>query len=215
MPMTVTAQLPDTERDDQRDRELLRAVSARDERALEQLYRLYRRPLRQFLARLQSGGDSLDEAINDTFWVVWCQAGQFRGASRVSTWITGIAWRCALSALRRNRSGIARPRHADPRVPHADGEPGASEPHVTDERSEWLARGMASLPIEQQATLQLAYFLGHSCAEIAQIMECPVNTVKARMFQARIKLRNVLPVLGGASVEASVGIEGDAPSGGE
>ena len=43
----------------------------------------------------------------------------------------------------------------------------------------------------------LAYFLGHSCEEIATIMGCPVNTVKARMFQARIKLRNRLPALGG------------------
>lgn len=215
MHMTVTAQVPDGERDDQRDRELLRAVAARDQRALEQLYRLYRRPLRQFLARLQAGGDSLDEAINDTFWVVWSQASQFRGASRVSTWITGIAWRCALSALRRNHGGLTRSRHPDPRVLHGDGEPGGSEPQASDERSEWLARGMASLPFEQQATLQLAYFLGHSCAEIAQIMQCPVNTVKARMFQARIKLRNVLPALGGAPAGVPPGIEGDAPSGGE
>jgi RNA polymerase sigma-70 factor, ECF subfamily len=212
MPMTVTAQIPDGTRDDSRDLELLRGVAARDERALEQLYRLYHRPLRQFLARLQRGGDSVEEAINDTFWVVWCQASQFRGASRVSTWITGIAWRCALSALRRNSSGITR--QADPRFLHGDGESVVADPQGSDERNEWLARGLASLPFEQRATLQLAYFLGHSCAEIAQIMQCPVNTVKARMFQARIKLRNVLPGLGGAAVEASGGIDGDAASGG-
>jgi len=45
--------------------------------------------------------------------------------------------------------------------------------------------------------MEMAYFLGHSCEEIAAIMSCPVNTVKARMFQARIKLRNLLPTLGG------------------
>jgi RNA polymerase sigma-70 factor (ECF subfamily) len=46
--------------------------------------------------------------------------------------------------------------------------------------------------------MEMAYFLGHSCEEIAAIMSCPINTVKARMFQARIKLRNLLPTLGGA-----------------
>jgi RNA polymerase sigma-70 factor (ECF subfamily) len=60
-----------------------------------------------------------------------------------------------------------------------------------------LAHGLSTLPFEQRATLELAYFVGHSCEEIAAIMECPVNTVKARMFQARIKLRNLLPKLGG------------------
>ena len=39
--------------------------------------------------------------------------------------------------------------------------------------------------------------MGHSCEEIAAIMDCPVNTVKTRMFQARVKLRNLLPRLGG------------------
>jgi RNA polymerase sigma-70 factor (ECF subfamily) len=44
--------------------------------------------------------------------------------------------------------------------------------------------------------LELTYYLGHSCAEIAAIMECPVNTVKTRMFHARRKLRELLPHLG-------------------
>jgi DNA-directed RNA polymerase specialized sigma24 family protein len=79
---------------------------------------------------------------------------------------------------------------------HAGGAAGA-ESFAVEERSEWLAQGLATLPFEQRATLELAYFVGHSCEEIASIMDCPVNTVKARMFQARIKLRNLLPKLGG------------------
>jgi len=63
------------------------------------------------------------------------------------------------------------------------------------------------LPFEQRATMELAYFLGHSCEEIAAIMGCPVNTVKARMFQARIKLRNLLPTLGGAPSREEVNRE--------
>jgi RNA polymerase sigma-70 factor, ECF subfamily len=43
--------------------------------------------------------------------------------------------------------------------------------------------------------LELTYYLGHSCAEVATIMECPVNTVKTRMFHARRKLRELLPHL--------------------
>jgi RNA polymerase sigma-70 factor (ECF subfamily) len=41
--------------------------------------------------------------------------------------------------------------------------------------------------------------MGHSCEEIAQIMQCPVNTVKTRMFHAREKLRRSLPRLAGGN----------------
>jgi DNA-directed RNA polymerase specialized sigma24 family protein len=40
--------------------------------------------------------------------------------------------------------------------------------------------------------LEFTYYLDHSCEEIAEIMECPVNTVKTRMFNARRKLRSIL-----------------------
>ena len=45
--------------------------------------------------------------------------------------------------------------------------------------------------------LERASGAGHSLEEIASIMECQVSTVKARMFHARVKLRNLLPVLAG------------------
>lgn len=196
---------------DERDRELLLAVAARDERALEQLYHLYRRPLRQFLGRLQPARETVEEAINDAFLVVWRQASRFRGASRVSTWITGIAWRCALSAHRRNDGGG--PRGAVRVQIGSAAEAIAPEAPVLEE-TDWLSRGLASLPFEQRATLELAYYLGHSCQEIAEIMQCPVNTVKARMFQARIKLRNLLPALGGLNAGISARPEADAPLGG-
>ena len=53
------------------------------------------------------------------------------------------------------------------------------------------------LPIEQRLVVEFTYYLGHSCADIAEIMGCPVNTVKTRMFHARRKLRVLLPELSG------------------
>jgi RNA polymerase sigma-70 factor (ECF subfamily) len=183
---------PTSVRDDRLDRELLRRIAAQDTHALQHLYMEYHRRLLQFLSRLSSQRDALEEAINDTFWIVWRKAAEFRGDSRVSTWIMGIAWRCALKALRRNSD-----ESAEALAMSMPSELQFTESFATEERSEWLARGLGTLPFEQRATLELAYFVGHSCEEIASIMDCPVNTVKARMFQARIKLRNLLPKLGG------------------
>ena len=66
-----------------------------------------------------------------------------------------------------------------------------------------LRQAMDGLPEEQRLTLELAYFMGHSCEEIATITGCAVGTVKARMFHAREKLRIALPSLGGGSMRSS------------
>src|SRR5580658_54803 len=107
MSFSATAKVPMPIRDDRLDRELLRAVADGDARALEHLYLEYHRRLLQFLSRLSSHREALEEAINDTFWIVWQKAREFRGGSRVSTWIMGIAWRCAMKALRRNNDSSA------------------------------------------------------------------------------------------------------------
>jgi RNA polymerase sigma-70 factor, ECF subfamily len=65
------------------------------------------------------------------------------------------------------------------------------------ETGEWVALALQQLPNDQRLTLELAYGQGYSCEEIAEIMACPVNTVKTRMFHARGKLRTLLPQLAG------------------
>jgi len=188
----ATAQVPASTRDDGRDRELLGLIALGERRALEQLYFNYHGRLGQFLSRLTGRRDAIEEAINDTFWIVWQKAAQFRGDSRASTWIMGIAWRCGLKALR--RSGPLPPEHGEATI---DAASATDTTLASEELREWLDTGLRTLPFEQRVTMEMAYFLGHSCEEIAAIMSCPVNTVKARMFQARIKLRNLLPTLGG------------------
>jgi RNA polymerase sigma-70 factor (ECF subfamily) len=63
------------------------------------------------------------------------------------------------------------------------------------EHRDWLGKGLAGLSTEHRLALELTYYGGYSCEEIATIMNCPVNTVKTRMFYAREKLRSVLPGL--------------------
>src|SRR6266478_1904480 len=89
------------------DGELLIAIAAGDRRALEQLYLGYHRRLARFLSRFTQRYENVEEIINDTFMVVWQSAHDFRRASRVSTWIIGIAYRTALKSLRRQKNHAA------------------------------------------------------------------------------------------------------------
>ena len=74
----------------------------------------------------------------------------------------------------------------------------ASDPNAEHELRDWLGKAMLRLPADQRLVLELAYGGGHSLEEIAAIVQCPVGTIKARMFHARVKLRNLLPDLAGA-----------------
>ncbi len=171
------------------ERVLLQRISHGDRDAFRDLYVRYHRRLARFLARLTHGRNDAEDIINDTLWIVWQRAGDFRGASRVSTWIMGIAYRRALKNIQRAATQV--------RVMALELAGTTAE---TDDATESLAdrqlleRGLAQLPLDQRLVLELAYYLDHSCEEIAEIMECPVNTVKTRMFHARRKLRGILSV---------------------
>jgi RNA polymerase sigma-70 factor (ECF subfamily) len=175
--------------DDARDLALVQRIADRDRLALEDLYHHYHRRLARFLTRVTYRYELAEEIINDTLWIVWQRAGEFRGASRVSTWIVGIAYRRALATMR----------HASvrPSLTALDEREETDDPVAEIEQRDLLDHALAVLPPEQRLVLELTYFLGHSCEEVAAITACPVNTVKTRMFHARRKLRELLPQLSG------------------
>lgn len=172
-----------------REVDLVARIAEGDRKAFEELYNLYHRRMARFLTRLTRRFDVAEEVINDTFWVVWNKAGDFRGDSQPSTWILGIAYRKARSAFR------ASARLAEKNLEFAS-EPLTTEtPTGTEELRDWLGQALAQLPVEQRLAVELCYELGYSCEEIAAIMNCPANTVKTRLFHARAKLQKLLPQL--------------------
>ena len=178
------------------ERELLERIDARDREAMRELYLLYYPRLARFLRRMTRRHDLVDEIVNDTLFVVWEKAGEFRGDSRVSTWIMGIAYRRGLSLLRAEH-------RADERmvVPTTEDPPLRDPVAEQSDLAELLERAMASLSPDHRTVLELTYHLGHSCGEIAAIMDCPINTVKTRMFHARNRLRALVPILAAPRAE--------------
>jgi RNA polymerase sigma factor (sigma-70 family) len=79
-----------------------------------------------------------------------------------------------------------------------DGEALAKDTAVEAEDRQLLDVALSCLPHEQRLVLILAYYRDFSCEEIAAIIDCPVNTVKSRMHQARRKLRSIISTAAGA-----------------
>ena len=179
--------VPATESPWESDRELLIAIAAGNRRALEELYLGYQRPLSGFLSRFTHCRENIEEIINDTFMVVWRGADNFRWESQVSSWIFGIAHRTALKSIRRQKNYAGVRSFAELRVQTVD-------PMLDAEVQDWVTHGLNRLPDEQRLALELAYHMGYSLVEIADITAAPIGTVKARMFLARQKLRQHLPL---------------------
>jgi RNA polymerase sigma-70 factor (ECF subfamily) len=176
------------EREISRDLRLVERVRAGDILAFEELYRLYHKSMTRFVANLVRRPPLIEEVVNDTMMVVWEKAGSFNGASKLSTWMFAIAYRKAMRAARR-RDEAVEDRQAE-RRPALNLTP---EEEMTQTRAaDLLAQAMESLSSDHRIVVNLTYFHEMEYREIATIMNCPVDTVKTRMFHARRHLRRLL-----------------------
>jgi RNA polymerase sigma-70 factor, ECF subfamily len=174
-----------------RDRTLIAAIAAGDEAAFREIHSRYYWRVARFTRRITRCSELIEEITNDTLWAIWRCAPRFKGASRVSTWIMGIAYRVSRMTLR------ARNRRWAGEEPMRDFIGETHEPWSETEVCEWVGAALVRLPEEQRTVLELFHHFGYSCEEIAHIVNCPRNTVKTRMHYGRRKLRRLLPSLAG------------------
>lgn len=169
---------------------LLDRVRRGDRGAFEAIYHRFQRPLAAYLLRLVGRPDTVDELVDDTLLVVWKSAGRFDGRSRLSTWIFGIAYRKALKHFERQRREASRSGEVEGE-PVAPGD-GPECRHARRELAVQVISALDRLPAEQRGVVMLTYYQGLSYPEIAEVMDCPLGTVKTRMFHARRKLARLL-----------------------
>jgi RNA polymerase sigma factor (sigma-70 family) len=170
------------------DQALITRILAREVDAFEELYRAYRPRLTRFLFKLVHRPQMVEEVMNDTLMVVWDRAHTFNGTSKLSTWIFGIAYRKAMKALRRQDDPVEDP-WAEERVSL---EPNPEEAFGKQRVQMLLLRAISELSPEHRAVVEFTYFHEMGYREIAEIMKCPVDTVKTRMFHARRHLKRRL-----------------------
>lgn len=173
------------------DAALIERIVARDETALAHLYDRYARMLTSMLNRILRDTQAAEEILQDIFYQLWCTASRF-DASRGSL----PGW---LLVIGRNRA-ISRLRHHNP----AAGEellentavlPIMLETEIAQQQLLGRVKGaLESLPKEQRAAIELAYFEGMTHSEIARRTGDPLGTVKTRLRSAMETLkRNLHP----------------------
>ena len=179
------------------DEVTLRRAQRGDQRAWRDLVERFQRPVHALIWRLLAGRSRhrVEDLTQETFVRVLRALPRFdpAGPASLSTWILTIATRLTLNELRR------------PEPTGLDDEPAAAERTDADAERRRLgaaiANGVATLPDAQRAVLVLREYHDLDYAEIADVLELDVGTVKSRLSRARAALRdhltNALPELGG------------------
>lgn len=172
------------------DDTLVARAQSGDSTAFDLLVRKYQHKVVQLVARYVSDADALDVA-QDAFIKAYRALGNFQGKSAFYTWLYRIAVNTAKNHL------VARGRRpAAQDIDVADAEQYGHTEHLsdvstpeglalTDEIRDTVAQAMDALPPDLRTAIVLRELEGMSYEEIAQAMDCPVGTVRSRIFRAR------------------------------
>jgi RNA polymerase sigma-70 factor (ECF subfamily) len=173
------------------DQAALGRMARGDHQALAELYDRHARPVFSLALRILQERGEAEDVVQEVFAQAWTQAARYdtaRGA--VAAWLLNMARSRAIDRLRSKR---ARPEGAADSEPALDQMPAVGVPQdvqlLSDEQVARLRSALGELPALQRIALELAYYEGLTHAEIADRLEQPLGTVKTRIRQAMIKLR--------------------------
>jgi len=170
------------------DAQLVAAVAAGERSGLAALYDRYAGILFALALRIVRDRREAEDLLHDVFLEVWRTAKDYDpGRGRVRTWLT---IRMRSRALDQQKSArVSRNAGDDSILERVVDE--ASDPAASPDRAR-VRSALADLPGEQRQVLELAYFEGLSCSEIASRIDVPIGTVKSRVAAALGKLRHTL-----------------------
>src|SRR5262249_532022 len=185
------------------DQVLVTAVARQEQEAFEDLYDRYHTMVYHLARKILNDADRAEEVVYEVFWQVWREAGRYdRQRGSVGAWLTRLARSRANDALRGRKiqPSITNDGDLTENYVLADPAPNPEEHTSLSQRASIVRVVIESLPIEQKAALELAFFAGLSHSEIAEQLDEPIGTIKTRIRIAMLRLRDRLrPLLGGTS----------------
>lgn len=165
---------------------ITRVLLREDQNAFGELVRRHQSPVRAFLTRMTRGDAHLaDDLAQETFLKAWQKLRTYRGSARFSTWLFGIAFNEFRMASRR-RKELA----LEEDEPSAELE-GPDAARNSDLRLD-LTEALKLLSSNERAAVVLCCQNGLSHEEAAEVLDCPLGTVKTNVLRGKEKLRKWL-----------------------
>jgi RNA polymerase sigma-70 factor, ECF subfamily len=169
--------------------------------AFDELFARYREPLYGFFRRRLATKDRAEDLAQETFLAVIRAAVRYEPRAMVKTYLYGIALKL-LAAERRKLSGNE-PQIDDDHEPAEDG---------PSDNALWVQQALEKLDSGEREILMLREYEQLNYAEIAELLRLPVNTVRSRLFRARMELKSFLEPKRKAQSRSRGVAEGEAQS---
>lgn len=171
---------------------LLADVATGDQRAFEQLYDVVAMPLFGLVTRVVRDRALVEEVAQEVLVEVWRTAPGYRPErGRALTWVLTLAHRRAVDRVRSTQAGIDR----DAKV--AAGQQTRSFDEVAESvfarwEQQQVQQALTSLTELQRHALVMTYYHGYTCRDAADLLGIPTSTVKTRVRDALVRLRDCL-----------------------
>ncbi len=173
------------------DAALLTRVVDRDERAVEELYARYSRPLYSLAYQVTGADRYAQEVVQEVFVAVWNTAARFDPArGSLGPWLFTMARHKAIDLVRREANH--RKRSADVDLELKEAPDDVDHEAWTNLRRDRVREAIALLNEPQRIALELAFFSGLTHVEVAERLGIPLGTAKTRIRSALLRLRDAL-----------------------
>jgi RNA polymerase sigma-70 factor, ECF subfamily len=173
----------------------LRGIARGERGAFAELYRAMQPSYIRYATGLLAGDrEAAEDVVDEAFIAIWEQAGCFAGSGSAQGWMRRIVRNKAVDWLRKQREQSLSGQdqmEAFNRIP--DTAPSPYAVAESNSSAQQLRLALDSLSLDHREAIWLCYFEEKSVAEIAEIADCPVNTVKTRLFHARKIMRDRVP----------------------
>ena len=180
------------------DQLALERMTRGDQSGLAELYDRHGRFVYSLALRIVRDRGEAEDVTQEVFVQAWRQVDRFDSTrGNVVAWLVTMARARAIDLIRRRR---VRPElaPADATVDMKDAAPGQDVQFEWGQRAEAIQVALGTLPLLQRLAVELAFFEGLTHVEIAEQLEVPLGTVKTRVRQGLLKLRDGLASTGAA-----------------
>ena len=183
------------------DKELVRKVQQGDKSAYDLLVLKYQHKIILLVNRYVKDPSEAQDVAQEAFIKAYRALGNFRGESAFYTWLYRIAINTAknylVSRARRHTESEVDVYEAEQvqNLPQLKGLDTPEQELLNDEIVDAINMAIEKLPEDMRVAIMLREFEGMSYEEIAQTMDCPVGTVRSRIFRAREAIDNKLQPL--------------------
>ncbi len=178
------------------DEELVARSKTGDMDSFNQLVKRWERPIFALAYRTLGREEDARDVTQETFLRAFRALSGFKGDAKFSSWVYRIALNLCRDWMRKERRTplVAVPEGVDVEQLAADRGPVETVEDLAarSELSREVARAMESLPAEQRQAIILKEYHGLTFQEIADLMKCPLSTVKTRVYQGLSTLRKQL-----------------------